>query len=139
ADDGDGVLAEGTVDGAVALLVARDEIGPAAMHNLPERRGAGTAGAVDGGYENCLYEQFSCLTTRKFLDAASKWIASQAGCLLDSTGWKPVLRRRMLPSLPCGSLLKIGRKPFLGHFHAHALPRRIRLQLIPPRRFAQLF
>lgn len=43
ADDGDGVMAEGAVDGAVALHVARDEIGPAVVHDSPKGRRAGTA------------------------------------------------------------------------------------------------
>jgi len=36
-DDGYGVVAERTVDGAVALLVAGFEVGPAVMDDLPQR------------------------------------------------------------------------------------------------------
>jgi hypothetical protein len=57
ADDVDGVMAEGAVNGAVAVFVAGDKIGPAMVDNLPERRGAGAARAVDGGHGNCLIEQ----------------------------------------------------------------------------------
>jgi hypothetical protein len=48
ADDVDGVVAEGAVNGAVALLVSADKIGPAMVDDLPKRRGAGAARAVDG-------------------------------------------------------------------------------------------
>jgi len=58
ADDGDGVLAEGTMDGAVAGFVACLEVGPTTMDELPKRRSAGTARALDGGHKNCLLEQF---------------------------------------------------------------------------------
>jgi hypothetical protein len=57
-DDVDGVLAEGTVDRAVALFVAGDEIGPGMMDDLPEGRGSGAAWAVDGGHENVLRNIF---------------------------------------------------------------------------------
>ena len=50
ADDVDGVGAEGTVDGAVTLFVAGDEIRPAVVDDLPEGRGAGAARAVDRGH-----------------------------------------------------------------------------------------
>jgi hypothetical protein len=55
------VVTERTVNGAVALLVAGFEVGPAVVDELPERRGTGTARTVDGGHENCSLEQFSCL------------------------------------------------------------------------------
>ena len=49
-DDGDGVGAEGAVDRAVDGLVAGEEGLPGGLHDLPERGGAGTARAVDGGH-----------------------------------------------------------------------------------------
>ena len=54
ADDGDGIGAERAVDGAMALFVAGDEIGPAMMDDLPKGRGAGTARAVDRGHITAL-------------------------------------------------------------------------------------
>jgi len=58
--DGDGIAVEWPVDGAVALLVAGFEIGPAAVDKLPKRRSTGTAWAVDGGHNNCSLEQLLC-------------------------------------------------------------------------------
>ena len=58
ADDVDGVVAEGAVNGAVALFVAGDKIGPAAVDDLPKRRGAGTARAVDGRHKTVLLNRF---------------------------------------------------------------------------------
>jgi len=49
-DDVNGVVAEGAMDGAMALFIAHDEIGPAVMDDLPEGRSTGTARAVDGGH-----------------------------------------------------------------------------------------
>jgi hypothetical protein len=59
ADDVDGVVAEGAVNGAVAVFVACLEVGPGMMDDLPERRGAGAARSVDGGHDNCSGEQLS--------------------------------------------------------------------------------
>jgi len=42
------------MDGAVAGFVACLEVGPTVMDELPKRRGAGTARAVDGGHERVL-------------------------------------------------------------------------------------
>jgi hypothetical protein len=58
-DDVDGVVAEGTVNGAVAVFIACLEVGPGMMDDLPEGRGSGTARAVDGGHDNCSGEQLS--------------------------------------------------------------------------------
>ena len=57
ADDGYGVEAERAVDGAVAAFVTGHEIAPGAVDDLPERRGAGTTGTVDGWHINCSKEQ----------------------------------------------------------------------------------
>ena len=57
ANDVDGVVAKRTVNGAVAFLVAGFEVGPAVVDDVPERRGAGTARAIDGGHKNCSLEQ----------------------------------------------------------------------------------
>lgn len=57
ANDVNGVASQRAVNGAVAFLVTGFEVGPAVVDDLPEGRGSGTAGAVDGGHENCLYEQ----------------------------------------------------------------------------------
>ena len=61
ADDVDGVVAEGAVNGAMALFVSSDEVGPTAVDDLPQWRGARTARAVDRGHVNCSKEQFTCL------------------------------------------------------------------------------
>jgi len=50
ADDIDGLVAERAVDRAVAVFVARLEVGPEMMDELPEGRGSGTARAIDGGH-----------------------------------------------------------------------------------------
>ena len=50
ADDGDGVVAEGTVDRAVAGLVACLEVGPGMMDELTQGGSSGAARAVDGGH-----------------------------------------------------------------------------------------
>jgi hypothetical protein len=49
----DGVGAEGAVNGAVAVFVAGEKIGPTMVDDLPKRRGAGAARSVDGGHDNC--------------------------------------------------------------------------------------
>ena len=46
---GDGLGPERTHGGAVAFFVTGQEIIPCRVHDLPERRGAGAAGVVDGG------------------------------------------------------------------------------------------
>ncbi len=50
---------EGAVDRAVAVFVARLEVGPEMMDELPEGRRSGTARAIDGGHGNCSKEQFN--------------------------------------------------------------------------------
>lgn len=50
ADDVNGVASQGAVNGAVAMFVSGDKIGPAMVDDLPEGRGARTARAVDGGH-----------------------------------------------------------------------------------------
>ena len=47
-DDGDGVPAQRAVGAAVAGFVAGDELVPGVVDELPEGRGAGSPGAVDG-------------------------------------------------------------------------------------------
>ena len=59
AHGGHGVGAQGSHGGAVVLFVAGEEIIPGMLDDLPEGRGAGTAGLVDGGHEKCAYEHFS--------------------------------------------------------------------------------
>jgi len=52
-DHGEGVGAERTHRGAVALFIGGDEGVPGGGDDLPQRRGAGAAGMVDGGHEKC--------------------------------------------------------------------------------------
>jgi len=51
ANDADGVASQRAVNGAVAFLVAGFEVGPAVVDDLLERRGSGTARAVNGGHK----------------------------------------------------------------------------------------
>ncbi len=55
-DDGDGGGVERTVGRAVAFLMGREKVRPAVMDELPERRGAGAAGLMDGRHKECAYE-----------------------------------------------------------------------------------
>lgn len=52
-DDGDGIAAEGSVDPAMAVLVGGEEFAPGVVDDLPQGRGAGPAGTVDGGHNAC--------------------------------------------------------------------------------------
>lgn len=60
AHDIDRVVAQWAVNGAVALFVAGDKIGPTVVDDLPEGRSAGATRSVDGGHDNCSGEQLSC-------------------------------------------------------------------------------
>jgi hypothetical protein len=66
-DDVDRVVAEGTVDRAVAFLVAGEKIGPTMVDDLPKRRGAGTARAVDGGHDTVLANKYHALRSNESL------------------------------------------------------------------------
>jgi hypothetical protein len=59
-DNGDRVGTKRAVDGTVGRFVSCLKIGPGMVDNEPERRGAGTARAIDGGYEYCSMEHYSC-------------------------------------------------------------------------------
>ena len=48
-----GVSPQGAVGLAVAGVVLREKLVPSVMDDLPERRGARTAGAIDGRHEKC--------------------------------------------------------------------------------------
>ena len=60
-DNGDRVATKRAVDGTVGRFVSCLKIGPGMVDNVPERRGAGTARAIDGGHDNCSLEQLSCV------------------------------------------------------------------------------
>lgn len=55
-DDGDGGGVERTEGRAVAFLMGREKVRPAVMDELPERRGAGAAGLMDGRHKECVSE-----------------------------------------------------------------------------------
>ncbi len=44
----------------MVLLVAREEVVPAVVDDLPEGRGTRAAGLVDGRHRICSYEQCLC-------------------------------------------------------------------------------
>ena len=52
-DDGDAGWVERAVSRAVAGFVVGEEVGPAMVEGLPERRGAGPAGLEDGRHRDC--------------------------------------------------------------------------------------
>lgn len=52
-DGGDGLRAQRTEGLAVAGFVLGEKVVPAVMDELPEGRGTGTAGLVDGGHKEC--------------------------------------------------------------------------------------
>ena len=52
-DGGDGGGAERTEGFAVVFFVVGEEVVPAVVDELPERRGAGVARLVDGRHETC--------------------------------------------------------------------------------------
>ena len=54
--DGDGGGVERTEGRAVAFLMGREKVRPAVMDELPERRGAGAAGLMDGRHKECVSE-----------------------------------------------------------------------------------
>ena len=60
-DNGDRVATKRAVDGTVGRFVSCLKIGTGMVDNVPERRGAGTARAIDGGHDNCSLEQLSCV------------------------------------------------------------------------------
>ena len=62
AHDLHGIGPQGTVDGAMAALVAGLELGPGVVNDVPEWRGARTAGSVDGGHKCFLEHLFLRLT-----------------------------------------------------------------------------
>jgi hypothetical protein len=55
-DDGDGGGVERTEGRAVAFFMGREKVRPAVMDELPERRGAGAAGLMDGRHKECVSE-----------------------------------------------------------------------------------
>ncbi len=52
-DGGDGGGAQGAKGFAVVLFVVGEEVVPAVVDELPEGRGAGAAGLVDGRHKEC--------------------------------------------------------------------------------------
>ena len=59
-DGGDGGGRERAEGFAVMFLVVGEEVVPAVVDELPEGRGTGTAGLIDGRHKKCSYEQCLC-------------------------------------------------------------------------------
>jgi hypothetical protein len=97
-DDGDRVGAEGTVGLAMAVLVVGEEFAPGVVDNLPEGRGAGSSGLVDGGHKECSEEQSMCGARLGGMDRMgwiSGWVEGQEHAwdplaISGTTAWKRV-------------------------------------------------